>query len=308
MIQRLIDILYRHPMSGLRRRTQFGGLIAYRRMMRNQRSMTGACRELPPVKSHADGLPVYFLTGKKYLYQTLFCITSLNRASTEKFRFTLLDDGTIDQPIVHQIERQLPGAQIILKSEIENRLEEALPLSRFPVLRAKRKVYPHIKKLTDVHTLTGDAWKLVLDSDMLFFADPVHITNWLKAPSMSLHMKDCTESYGYSIALMEKLTGAPVPRLLNVGAIGLQSSAINWDDLENWVSILEEQEGKTYYLEQALSAMIIGGSPALELEAVKYIVNPGSTLIGTGGGILHHYVDMSKKGYYNTAWRRFIVG
>lgn len=305
MIQRLIDTLYRHPISELKRRARFGGLISYQKMMRDQGAMERASRKLPPVFSQADGLPVYFLTGKKYLYQTLFCIRSLTCSSKEKFRFILVDDGTFDQSLAADVEKKLPGADIFLASDIEKRLNQLLPAAKFPVLRHKRTIYPHIKKLTDVHSLPGKDWKLVLDSDMLFFDEPLQLTNWLRAPYIPLHMVDCAQSYGYSVALIEELAGSPVPSLLNVGAIGLQSSCLSWEKLEHWISVLEEKEGSTYYLEQALSAMLIAGDPAAVLPAEQYIVNPATPLVSSGNGVLHHYVDLSKKAYYKTAWRRF---
>ncbi|WP_432329164.1 hypothetical protein ACRQ5D_13040 [Mucilaginibacter sp. P25] len=119
-------------------------------------------------------------------------------------------------------------------------------------------------------------------------------------------MIDCTEAYGYSRQLMEQLAGAPVKPLLNVGAIGLKSEAIDWDKLENWVKTLEEQEGTSYYLEQALSAMMIADTDAAVLKAGDYIVNPGPDQIKNKTGILHHYVDLSKEGYFKQAWKHFL--
>ncbi|WP_439697061.1 hypothetical protein ACFGVS_00865 [Mucilaginibacter sp. AW1-7] len=306
LIQSVIDTLYRHPLSALKRLAKFGGYFSYRRMLYNQRLMEKAAVHLPPVHTAADGLPVYFLTGKKYLYQTLFCIASLTRHSTENFHFILVDDGTFDAPLIGLVNRQLPGATIITRDIVEHNLERHLPESRYPCLRNKRAEYPHIKKLTDIHTLPGRSWKLVIDSDMLFQDEPAAMISWLKKPDMPIHMKDCQESYGYSRGLMEQLAGAKIPPLLNVGIIGLNSAQVNWDKLETWVSILEEKEGKTYYLEQALSAMLVGTCPAVLLPADRYIVNPGTGEILNGTGILHHYVDLSKKGYFNLAWRRFI--
>jgi hypothetical protein len=90
-----------------------------------------------------------------------------------------------------------------------------------------------------------------------------------------------------------------------VGAIGLKSEAINWNKLENWVKTLEEQEGTSYYLEQALSAMLIGKIDATVLKTGDYIVNPSADQIKNKTGILHHYVDLSKEGYFKHAWKHF---
>lgn len=262
--------------------------------------------DLPPVHSYPDGLPVYFLTGEKFLYQTLFCIQSLSKHSPEKFKFILIDDGSFSDLIIKKINQQLPEAEIITKDVINQNLEKHLPETKYPMLRKKRREYPHIKKLIDIHTLGIEGWKLVLDSDMLFFHHPAAITTWLKNPDRPMHMIDCTESYGYSRQLMEQLCGAKIPSEANVGTIGLNSDAINWVDLENWVTVMEEQEGRSYYLEQALSAMLLAGQNCTVLDKETYIVNPDERAISNESGILHHYVDLSKKGYYTEAWRKVI--
>jgi glycosyltransferase involved in cell wall biosynthesis len=272
-------------------------------MMKSQKLMEHAALDLPPAYSYPDGLPVYFLTGKKYLYQTLFCIRSLTKVSNEKFKFILVDDGSFDNQIINRIKKQLPKADIITKAIIDQNLQEYLPANSYPGLHHKRKIYPHIKKLTDIHTSQGSEWKLVLDSDMLFWHEPRAIINWLKNPGRPLHMIDCIETYGYSKPLMEDLCNTVVKPLINVGAIGLNSNSINWNELENWVKILEEKEGSSYYLEQALTAMLIGNKPSEALNSTEYTVNPTVDIIDNKSGSLHHYVDLSKEPYFKKAWK-----
>lgn len=214
----------------------------------------------------------------------------------------LVDDGSFDYDLIQTIHRLLPGAEIIKQSVIEKNLNDILPDYLFAAMHQKRKVYPHIKKLMDIHTLPG-TWKLVLDSDMLFWANPEAIISWLKNPCKPIYMQDCQNSYGYSKELMEELCGSTIPDLVNVGAIGLNSTAIDWVKLNNWIKVLEEKEGTSYYLEQALTAMLLSKTEAIILPADEYIVNPDVNHINNKTGALHHYVDLSKKGYFNKAWK-----
>eukprot|EP01037_Dinobryon_pediforme_P013983 gene13983-14100_t len=296
MLQHLINIVYRYPRSDYHRIKKFGGFIAYRRMMHMQRAMMKAAAALKPEYSAADGLPVYFLTGKKYLYQTLFCIKSLCFHANGKFRFILVDDGTFDQALIDNMRHQLPGAEIVTQERIIQNLDRILPKERFPVIRNKRETYPHLRKLTDIHILEDNNWKLVLDSDMLFCDEPAELLQWLKNPDRPLHLVEREESYGYEMDLMEQFAGTGIPRYLNVGVIGLNSDAIDWGQVENWISGLEKAGGKTYYLEQALSAMLMAGQIHQGLNASRYIVNPVIAAISNGSGVLHHYVDTSKVG------------
>lgn len=305
MLQTLINNLYRIPKSRWKEIIRFGGFFSYKKILKQKKKMIIASQKIPAIFSHEDGLNVYFLTGKKYLYQTLFCAHSLVKFATkEKFKFTLIDDGSFDTEFISQIHLQMPGVKIITQAEIEKNLSNKLPISEYPYLHHKRNVYPHIKKLTDIHTINDNSYKLVLDSDMLFWNEPTELINWLKQPDGCIYMLDCAEAYGFDRSLMKLLCGYEIPDLVNVGAFGLQSSDINWHDVEYWSKTLEEKQGPSYFLEQALSAMIIANHTKTILNKEQYIVNPTEQ---KGKNIkLHHYVDLSKKYYYENALRNLM--
>jgi len=303
--QNLINHIYRFPLSKMRYMAKFGGLWEYGLMQHNMAEMDKCSQKLTSVISYEDGYPVYFLTGKKYLFQTLYCIKSLVNVSSEKFKFILVDDGTFDLAFIKKIEHQIQNVVIITQEIISKNLIAALPKDQFPMLHKKRAEYPHIKKLTDIHTLGGN-WKIVLDSDMLFWDTPSDLINWLKAPDCNIYMQDCVESYGYSQLLMEKLCGKSVPKQVNVGIIGLNSGDINWGNIETWCKNLEENEGTSYYLEQAITAMHLSGKTGIALSPQKYIVNPSASEVEKANGVLHHYVDISKAQYFNKAWKKIV--
>ncbi len=305
MIQQIINQLYRYPKSNWKNIKRFGGIVSYRKMLKGKKEMIRASYWLPEIVSHQDGLPIYFLTGKNYLYQTLFCAKSLVNTSQEKFKFILVDDGSFDDQLIERASKQMPGVEIITKDIIRQNVENTLPEEKFPYLHWKRKVYPHIKKLTDVHTLSNNPYKLVLDSDMLFWDEPKEIINWLQNPQGCIHMVDSKESYGYDRKVMQLLSGKKISSLVNVGAIGCKSSIINWQDLERWAKHLEMNYGASYFLEQALSAMIIAEQQQTILDKDDYIVNPLNTITrDLRINKLHHYVDLSKKFYFEKAWKK----
>jgi hypothetical protein len=305
MYQKVIDFLYRSPRSKIRTINRFGGFFNYYSVIRNQKRMEERSLTLPPLELSLNGLPIFFLTGKKYLYQTLFCIHSLVKSTAEDFSVYLVDDGSFDEELISRVQRQLPGAVIIGADTIENNLAEKLPFERYPVIRNKRVVYPHLKKLTDVHTIDVDIpFKVVLDSDMLFWNKPEQFISWLKSPDKPIYMLDSERSYGYSLDTMGSLCGQKVPDLVNVGLIGIQSKTIDWNALESWITELEASGGTSYYLEQALSAMIINKQQSVILPRSEYIVNPSPRDIDQNKGVLHHYVDLSKEGYFKKSWKK----
>ena len=148
----------------------------------------------------------------------------------------------------------------------------------------------------------------MLDSDLLFFRRPEFLLDWLAAPDRPLHAVDCEESYGYSRALMEQLSGAPIPRLVNVGLCGLRSEAIDWDELEAWTAGLQARERTNYYLEQALVAMLAARQPCAVAPAKDYVTLPGRAEVLAPRAVMHHYVANAKRWYFRHGWRHFVPG
>ncbi len=270
-----------------------------------RREMERATYRLSPLENpaHSQPLELHFLTGKPFWYQTCFCAYSFAKASGVPIRVVVYDDGTLYESHRREIKRLFPDSLIVSTSDIQRRLDEYLPESRFPTLRAHRLRYPHLRKLTDVH-VGSQGWKLVLDSDMLFFREPIYLINWLREPSKPCHMVDSETSYGYSNALMTRLARAPIAERVNVGICGLKSDAFDWLEVERWCKTLLEAEGRTYYHEQALVAMLVAGKPCAVTPADDYLVLPNFNEVEHPRAVLHHYVASSKRWYFRSAWRR----
>ena len=121
------------------------------------------------------------------------------------------------------------------------------------------------------------------------------------------HAVDCQESYGYSRKLLERLAGAPIPSLVNVGLCGLRSEALDWELLESWSAELIAREKTNYYLEQALVAMLVAREPAAAvLPGSDYVTKPAEAEVLFPKAVMHHYVDNSKRWYFRYGWRRAV--
>jgi len=183
-------------------------------------------------------------------------------------------------------------------------IDRLLPEAKFPFIRERLRNYPNLKKLTDPHVgVTGP--KLVMDADVLFFGQPVELLKWCDKPEDMLCATDITESYGYSRPLMEKLTGARIPEAINVGITGLKSESLDWEGIEGWCRELITREETNYYLEQALVAMLCATRSFTQLGLAGYLTGPSDEQVLRGAGVMQHYVDLSKKEYFRSAWREF---
>ncbi len=304
---RLWYLAYHRPLELLLRSAREGGPLQQRRVERARRDMEAAVAQLPPLAPAPAGAPgVTYLTGRRFWYQTAFCFWSLRFHIGQALTLTLVDDGTWDAACQRACDRLFPNTRVVTRTEIETRLDQALPRDRFATLRKHRETYPHLRKLTDVHA-GRQGWRLVLDSDMLFFRRPGVLGRWLSEPQRPLHMVDTVTAYGYPSEALSALAGAPVPERVNVGVCGLCSERLDWDRLEHWVSTLLRTHGSSYYLEQALVAMLAAIEPWDRAPAEDYVAMPSPGEVSNPRAALHHYVAESKQHYFLRSWRHVLA-
>lgn len=303
---KLLLYLYHRPVGLVRHSLRNGGPVAQWNTERHRREMEAAAERLPALPEWPGTAPVtlHLMTGRRFWYQTAFCVESFARAARNTVCVELYDDGSLDGACAARLAALGPGVRIHGFAELRRRLDEFLPAERFPVLRDRWLHYPNIRKLTDVH-LGGAGWKLVMDSDMLFFRRPDWLLDWMRAPDRPLHAVDFQESYGYTRPLMERLAGAPLPALVNVGLCGLRSEDLDWREIEAWCAGLIASERTNYYLEQALVAMLAARSrPCAVAPAGDYLTLPSRAEALDPRAVMHHYVAESKRWYFRYGWRR----
>ncbi len=298
--------LWHRPMGRIRDSLNNGGPWEEKRTELGRREMEAAALTLR-IPSAAPGQPLelHLLTGRRFWYQTAFCLWSFAQHADRSLAPVIYDDGSLTDELRSPLLRLFPSARFVAQADTISRLDALLPGRKFPALRERWLNYPNIRKLTDPH-LGRTGWKLVLDSDLLFFRRPEFLLNWLNAPVQPLHAVDCETSYGYSRALMNELAGGPVADLVNVGLTGLNSSELDWERLEHWCRTLIARERTSYYLEQALIAMLVAGRPCAVAPAADYITLPVLPEARECHAVMHHYVAHAKRWYFQHNWRRVV--
>lgn len=295
--------LWHQPLNRVRDSLRNGGPWEERRTETGRGEMEAAARTLPAVPITA-GPPIelHLLSGRRFWYQTAFCLWSFARHVGRPLAPVIYDDSTLGADLREPLSRLFPTARFVTQAETIARLDAHLPISRFPVLRERWAHYPNIRKLIDPH-VGRSGWKLVLDSDLLFFRRPEFLLAWLDAPAAPLHAVDCQTSYGYSRSLMNRLAGSPVAELVNVGLTGLDGSGLDWERLEHWCRTLIEAEHTNYLLEQALIAMLVAGRSCAVAPAADYVTLPQPPEAHDCHAVMHHYVAHSKRWYFQHCWR-----
>lgn len=302
MLGKIVYHGFYRPQAALRHCIASGGPLNLWRLQQGRKEMRARASHLPnPTPGGAYPLHVHMLTGSRFWDMTTFCLWSLSHVAERLVAPTLYDDGSLHPEQFHNIQRLFPDARWVKRSTTVALLEERLPREKFPSLREQWQSYPNIRKLIDVHLERPD-WKLVLDSDLLFFRKPDYLLEWLANPERPLHAVDYEESYGFPRSTMESLCGATLPHRLNVGICGLHSDQLDWEQIEYWTSSLLQQYGSHYFLEQALVAMLCAGKSCAVAPAEDYITCPQEPERSECSAVMHHYVAHSKDQYFKRNW------
>jgi hypothetical protein len=300
---RLLYLFYHKPRAEISRSARVGGPYEQWLDWRGQADMQRAAFRLPPVPDFPGApLVVHQLTGRRYLASSIFCFWTLAHTAQRTIAPIFHDDGSLRPAQFQFLKRIFPDAQLRRQEETLALMEVLLPPRRFPSLHERFRNYVHLRKLLAVH-LGRAGWQLVLDADLLFFRRPGFLLDWLADPQQPLHLVDVADSYGYSSALLHHLAGGSLPERINVGACGLRSELIDWDLMEWWCSRLLRAEGSHYLLEQALTALLLRGTPGAAAPPGDYVVRPDRHEALAPTAALHHYVAESKRWYLRASWR-----
>ena len=300
---RLAYLFYYAPRGALKKGVRHS-LRGWWGKQRLARALPGFELPEPPAPAGTPPLDLHLLIGARYLAEACLVSHSLAWAAQRPVTPHLYDDGTLTAEDCALLRTKLPRARFHLKPEIEERLSAQLPDRRYPCLNRLRPAYPHIRKLTDLHLFPGD-WKCVSDADILFFARPTQLLDLLAAPR-ACHMVDIAPAYGVPQAALEALAGRPVHPRVNVGLCHLPSSALDWDFVERCAATLLADHGFTYYLEQALTAILLARLEATPLDA-HYVVYPDHAVARRADRAALHYVDGSRRFYYDFGWRQALA-
>lgn len=304
---RLLYHGFHRPLAAAEACLRDGGPIGRWKTGRGRREMEAAAASLA-VPEPASGAPLvlHVLTGARFWYQTAFCLWTFARHAGRTLAPVFHDDGTLGGTPRERLLALFPAGCFVPRQETVERLDRHLPAGRFPFLRERWLNYPNIRKLIDVHA--GQAgWKLVVDSDLLFFRRPGLLIDWLDLPDRPLHAVDVETSYGYPLPMLADLAGRPVAERINVGLTGLRGEDLDWERLEAWCRALIERAGTHYYLEQALVAMLVAGKSCAVAPAADYVTLPVPPEAEECSAVMHHYVAGSKRWYFRSNWRRALA-
>jgi hypothetical protein len=271
--------------------------------------MRAAARSLPqPTLDDwaLAGPPCRLLTGARFVHQTIFCAKSFEWACRTRVKLEIFDDGTLKPAHIAQLQRSFPHATIQTEPEVTARLDRVLPSSLFPHLRRMRDEQPLMRKLLDMRAgLSGPS--LYLDSDMLFFATPVRLRDWLHHPAGSFFMPQPGNGLVDTRENLRLVFDQEILPGVNGGILAFDDDGVDWRALELAASRLAEPARMHKWAEQTLHALLLSQQKATPLPEADYVLCSSRADLHTGVPVLRHYIHKAKACYTASEWRLWLA-
>ena len=244
-----------------------------------------------------DDASAHFLTGARDFTMALWALASFYRYSTFIPKFYFHTDGTLTKKHRAIVERLFPDAVFIDGATVGDIYADEL--QKNPALNKFRKQFPGFqsKKLVDTFLVAPFAYRFVLDSDMLWFKDPLELADAYRTKS-SIMMDGggglCPQRFTDGTETDEFISG------LNSGIVGFSKEAFSMVHLDEYLGRIDLSYTQ-HFVEQAGFALCL--RDVTPLPPSRYIIK--GTL--TPEVVMRHYTSPSRAKFFlhglNFIWK-----
>jgi len=235
-------------------------------------------------------VPVHLLTSKPDWRMALWMLTSLHKTSCLRWPVVLHEDGSLGTEQLDVFSRMFPGLRVIRRSEADAKM--AGVLARLPRCADYRKRMPHGLKCFDIPQLAESPRFLMLDPDVIFFARPSEILNWIadSEDQSCWFNEDFQEPSPIPPLQAESELGVKLWPMVNTGlCLVSRESVTALDAMESWLGHPAMQDPKVQWrVEQTLLALAASKAGNGGLLPASYEVS--SRKRRKRGCIARHYV------------------
>ncbi len=198
---------------------------------------------------------IHVLTSKNDWLTLLWGLHSFFSVTDHRFRLCIHEDGSLPEEAVDTLRKHFPDGRVIRRTEAD-----ALAKSRLkdhPRCRAFRNFHPLALKVFDFNFFLESDRMFILDSDILFFQEPVALLSTLLDDGQRANALNLDWDYGYSLPeerIRGRLSAYPfIPRINSgLGLIHKESIPLDWAE-----EILDDPDifNRPHCVEQTIIAL-----------------------------------------------------
>ena len=256
----------------------------------------------PPVERLTDAhCEIHVLTSQQDWLNLVWALKSFYWASSRHYRLCIHDDGTLDEVARQELRRHFPDARLIDRHAADH---DVLPtLDAFPHCRTFRESNHLSPKLFDFRHYLESERMLLLDSDVLFFQDPVELLRRIEDPGYRRNSVNADMESAYTVhsADVRARLGIELPERFNSGLGVIHAESLKHEWIEEFLG-LPGVLGHFWRIEQTLFALC-SARFGVELLPEEYRV---SLQRGTEGCVAKHYIGAVRHLMYREGMARLV--
>jgi hypothetical protein len=245
--------------------------------------------DLPPVCCWRDApVEAHILTCRSDLLDAVWCLKTFLALTRLRVDLFIHEDGSLDQAAIETLERHFVGARVVRRAEADEMARAQL--ANYPNSGRFRSARATAMKVFDFVFFARREKFLVLDSDLLFFRDPVEIRE-LIAQDHAFYMPDRFSAYDQPDELVARC-GARLLQRVNTGLAYVPKNLIDWEVVESFLQLYGDAFG--YWTEQTLYALLMSKCESnFAMLSEKHQISFAPLGRET---VSHHFVDDGSRG------------
>jgi hypothetical protein len=274
------------------RRWQHEGFVrAFRRDQLWRQVLTTAPIRTAP--HHPDAVEIHTLCYRLDYLTAIWALKSFYRWSGVDFPLVVHLNGRVPHTMAQRLRTHFPDARFVSQQEADERVEKTLADRDCPRLATARRGSPFMLKLTDFPILASGATVLVIDSDVLFFAEPRELLDRCRCPDAGyLFQQDPETNYNISEAAAMAEFGIRLAPRLNTGILVYPSAVPELRAFERYLGNTDVAQPNGF-IEQTLYAMHASEIGKVERLPATYLVDLTPNL-DYAGFVARHYAGPSR--------------
>jgi hypothetical protein len=244
---------------------------------------------------------IHVLTSANDWLNLVWALKSFYYFSRRDYPLCIHDDGTLTEENLKTLKYHFPNARIISRKEAD--VKVLALLEAYPRCWEFRKTNLLSPKVFDFAAYLQSDRLLLLDSDILFFAEPTELLNRIENPDYQLNTLNADVASSYTVEPEEVKThlGFDLAERVNSGLGLIHKRSLSFDWIEEFLA-LPNIIGHFWRIEQTIYALC-SSRFGVELLPPAYDVHLEGSI---NGSPCRHYVGQIRHLMYSEGIRHLV--
>jgi len=209
-----------------------------------------------PIRTTDDSqCELHVMTSSDDWLNLIWTLKSFYVASKRRYRLCIHEDGSVPPDGIEQLQRHFPAARLVRRTNADARV--LAELSAYPRCQHFRKTNLLSPKVFDFTSYLEADRMLCLDSDLLFFKEPLDLLQRIEDPNFKKNVfnADFGSAYTVTAETAMKYLGLTLRERINSGLGLVHRGSMRWDWIEEFLGIPGILQGHFWRVEQTLIAL-----------------------------------------------------